>query len=95
MSLLFKKVEPSLTFNEVLAILKYEKSWLYGQMKAGKFPKPDRKVGKKNLWSREAIEQYLAMKAIEESNNSDKIYNWSGSAMTSYPAIPCTMTFKF
>lgn len=91
----FKKVEPSLTLNEVLAILKYEKSWLYGQMKAGKFPKPDRKLGKKNLWSPEVIEQYLAMKAIEESNHSDQIYNWSGSAITSYPAIPCTMTFKF
>ena len=91
----FKKVTPSLTLNEVLAVLKYEKSWLNSQMKAGKFPKPDRKVGKKNLWSPEVIEQYLAMKAMEKSNNSDQIYNWSGSAMTSFPAIPCTMTFKF
>lgn len=91
----FKKVNPSLTFNEVLAILKYKKSWLYGQMKAGKFPKPDRKVGKKNSWSPEVIEQYLAMKAMEESNNSDQIYNWSSSAVASYPAIPCIITFKF
>jgi predicted DNA-binding transcriptional regulator AlpA len=88
-------VEPPLSLNDVLTIVGYEKSWLYDQMKIGKFPKPDRKVGKKNQWRRETIEQYLTMKTIEKSNNSDQTYNWSGSAMTSYPAIPCTMTFKF
>lgn len=59
-------IKPPLSLNDVLSIVGYEKSWLFELIRLGKFPKPDRKVGKKNQWSNSIIEKYLDERATEK-----------------------------
>lgn len=59
MSSVLENVEPLLSLAEVLSVLGRKDSWLYSQIKLGKFPAPDRKHGKKNYWRKSTVEKHL------------------------------------
>lgn len=79
----------------VLAELRYSRSWLYEQIKIGKFPKPDRKVGRKNQWSRSVFDKYLKDSFKEKSENLLQSQSSLNVSVNVNSAISCSITFKY
>ena len=95
MNSFFKKTEPLVSFYEVLELLGKEKSWLHEQIRLGKFPKPDRKVGKNNYWSQSLINKYQEEDAKKKIKSTcQKQYQFDDSFVY-VSAIPCSITFKY
>ena len=88
-------IEPSLSLNEVLSITKCERAWLFELMKSGKFPKPDRKVGKNNYWSLTTIDKYLNEGNQRTNENILLEQTWGSTSFIHNSAIPCSMVFKY
>jgi prophage regulatory protein len=49
-----------LSIRKVAERISFSKSWIYAEMKAGRFPKPLKLNFGKNLWSSEQIDAYIA-----------------------------------
>lgn len=48
-----------LSIHKVVARISFSKSWIYAEMKGGRFPKPINTFGK-NLWPSDAIDNWIA-----------------------------------
>ena len=48
-----------LSIRKVAERISFSKSWIYAQMKAGRFPRPLKLNFGKNLWSSESIENWI------------------------------------